>query len=529
MSGDDGTHDWDSGTGGRDLPGPRPGYYPAPRGGSAGGGGGGGGATGGTGTRHAVRTTPGGPPVTDRFPAPRKARRQRAVILVCSMLSVAVLLIASGTWALTSYINGHVGRVSAGTSGAPSTGPLNILVAGVDRRTGLTRAQQLKLHVGRVASSNSDTLMIMHIAADHRSVSVVSLPRDSWVSIPGHGMNKINAAFGLGGPKLMVRTVEASTGLTINSYAEVNFLGFVKVVDALGGVDICLPTSVDDPYSGLDLSQGKHHVDGITALEFARDRHSFALSDFQRISDQQQLMSSLLHEAISSGTLTNPVRLSDFLRATLSAIRVDNTLNVTSLADELRTVPPNKVTFTTVPISTMDYTTDTGQSAVLWDTTAARSLFSRIKADQPVSGKTPAPSRHAGHKQSGPTVKPGQVSLDIWNGTLISGLSASTGQQLTTAGFAVNRSGLTWATHDIAKTVIGYPPGKLAAARLLHKALPGAELQKVSSLKRLRVILGATGYTVSSLPGTGAAPSPSPPAAPGTPGQSQTAAQAACH
>src|SRR5262249_18235850 len=215
-------------------------------------------------------------------------------------------------------------------------------------------------------------------------------------------------------------------------YAEVNFLGFVKVVNALGGVDICLPTAVNDPYSGLDMSAGQHHVNGIQALMFARDRHSFALSDFQRISDQQQLLSSLLHEAISSGTLTNPVRLSDFLHATLSAIRVDQTLNVTGLADELRTVPPNKVTFTTVPIKNMNYTTPTGESAVLWDSAAAGTLFNRIKTDQPVTGKTPHPHR-SGHHSSRPRVKPGEVAVDIWNGTLISGLSAETGRQLATA------------------------------------------------------------------------------------------------
>jgi LCP family protein required for cell wall assembly len=519
MSGDDRVDSWDSASGGQDLPGPRPGYYPAPPG-----------SAGTVGTRHAARPGLAQQQLTARVSATRKARRQRAVIVVCTLLSVAVLLVATGTWALTSYINGHVDRVSAGTAGAPSTGPLNILVAGVDRRTGLTRQQQLQLHVGRVASSNSDTLMIMHVAADHRSVSVISLPRDSWVEIPGHGMNKINAAFGLGGAKLMVRTVQQDTGLTINTYAEINFLGFVKVVNALGGVDICLPTAVDDPYSGLNMPAGKHHVNGIQALMFARDRHSFALSDFQRIADQQQILSSLMHEAISSGTLTNPGRLSAFLGATLSAIRVDQNLNVTSLADELRTVPPDKVTFTTVPIENMNYTTPTGQSAVLWDSHAASTMFSRIKTDQPVSGKTPAPHRTgtgAGHHRAAPKVKPGDVAVDVWNGTLISGLSAATGRQLATAGFAVNRSGLTWTTHDIARTVIGYPPGRLSWARLLHKALPGAELQQVSSLRRLRVILGASGSTVSSLPGS--SPSPSPIAAPGSPGSSRTAAQAACH
>ena len=147
-----------------------------------------------------------------------------------------------------------------GYPGTPSSGPLNILVAGVDLRAGLSPAEQARLHVGHAISSNSDTMMIVHVPAHGGSVSVVSLPRDSWVDIPGHGMNKINAAFGIGGPKLMVRTVEQNTGLTINDYIEVNFPGFVKVVNALGGVNICLPFAVNDPDSGLHMSAGPHHV-----------------------------------------------------------------------------------------------------------------------------------------------------------------------------------------------------------------------------------------------------------------------------
>ena len=223
-------------------------------------------------------------------------------------MSALVLATSGGAWALTSYVTGHLGRLSAGTSGTPSSGPLNILVAGVDSRTGLTAQQQAELHVGHDVSTNSDTLMLVHVPADHSYVQVVSLPRDSWVNIPGHGMNKINAAIGLGGPKLMVSTVEAATGLAINDYVEVNFLGFVKVIDALGGVNICLPFAVDDAYSGLHLSAGVHHVDGITALEFARDRHSFAASDLARIDDQQQLMSTILSKAIEHRDAQRPVQ-----------------------------------------------------------------------------------------------------------------------------------------------------------------------------------------------------------------------------
>ena len=193
-----------------------------------------------------------------------RARHRRVLLLACGLMSLLILLFAGTAWGLATYANNAVGRIFAGTAGGIS-GPLNVLLAGVDLRAGLSPAQQRALHVGHTASFNSDTLMLIHISASRSSVTVVSLPRDSWVLIPGHGMDKINAAFGLGGPRLTVATVENATGLTINDFVEVNFLGFVKVIDALGGVNICLPQAVDDPDSGLHLAAGVHHVNGITA------------------------------------------------------------------------------------------------------------------------------------------------------------------------------------------------------------------------------------------------------------------------
>jgi LCP family protein required for cell wall assembly len=314
--------------------------------------------------------------------AGRKARQQRTLLTIFGALSALVLAASGGAWMLTSYVTDHIHRLNAGTSGTPSSGPLNILVAGVDIRAGLTRRQQLRLHVGRAVSHNSDTLMVVHIPANHSYVEVVSLPRDSWVNIPGHGMNKINAAFGLGGPRLMVRTVEAATGLTINDYAEVNFLGFVRIINAIGGVDICLPYAVDDPYSGLHMAAGAHHVDGITALEFARDRHSFAASDLSRIDDQQQLMATLLNHAVSAGTLSDPFRLRRLLSSVTAAIRVDDGFNITGLANELRGIRPGDVTFATVPLANLNYQTPDGQSAVQWDDSAAGRLFGQIRDDR---------------------------------------------------------------------------------------------------------------------------------------------------
>ncbi len=501
------------------VPGPRPGFYPAPVSGASRGS-----PADESEPRQPGARRRGSPAVAQqqlmaRISAGRRARQQRALAVVCAAMSALVLLVAGGGWALTSYVNSHVGRVDAGTAGTPSSGPLNILLAGVDLRSGLSRAEQLRLHVGRAVSSNSDTMMIVHVRADHSSVSVVSLPRDSWVRIPGHGMNKINSAFGLGGPKLMVRTVEQDTGLTINDYVEVNFPGFVKVVNALGGVNICLPFAVNDSYSGLHMSAGMHHVHGITALKFVRDRHSFALSDLARISDQQQLLASLLSEAVSSGTLANPIRLSSFLSAATAAVKVDQRLSITSLADQLRGISPSHVTFTTVPLANTNYTTPTGQSAVLWDSSAAAKLFASLKADKPPVQKAP----QRGHQVTRrPGLKRSQVSVDVYNGTMIGGLSAGTGAQLGQLGFKVHGAGLSWSSSSVTQTTIQYPAGMRAAARLVRKVLPGATLRQASGLARIRIVLGVNGHQITARPAGSAAHGSSPP------GQRKTAAQAAC-
>ena len=436
------------------------------------------------------------------------------VLLGGCVMSSLVLLFSAVAWGLASYANGAVGRIFAGTAGGLN-GPLNIVLAGVDLRTGLTPAQQRVLHVGDVPSSNSDTLMLIHISGDRSSVTVVSLPRDSWVFIPGHGMNKINAAFGLGGPRLTVATVERATGLTVNDFIEVNFLGFVKVIDALGGVNICLPQPVDDSYSGLHLSAGLHHVNGVTALKYARDRHSFAASDLARITDQQSLVASLLQEAVSSGTLANPLRLSRFLAVVPGVIKVDQNLDLTGLADQLRGITPAEVRFLTVPLANTNYLTPAGESAVLWNTAAAGRLFGALQADQPISSR-PAGTARA----SKPRLHPSQVTVDVYNGTLIGGLSASTGVALSALGFQVH-SGLNWPAHDITRSLIEFPPGQRAGARLVRTALPGAALTQTRGLPRIRIVLGTADHTVS---GGGAAPA----TAASTSTGSRSGAQAAC-
>jgi len=443
----------------------------------------------------------------------RKARRQRLQLVVLGLASSLTLFLAGGSWVLTNYVSNSVGRVNAGTSGTPSSGPVNILVAGVDTRGGLSRRDEIKLHVGSAISTNSDTLMVVHIPASHNSVQVVSLPRDSWVDIPGHGMNKINAAFGLGGPTLMVRTVEQATGLPIDDYVEVNFLGFVKVINAVGGVNICLPFAVNDHDSGLHLSAGRHHVNGVTALAFARDRHSFALSDLARISDQQQLLASLLAQATNSGLLANPVRLHDFLSSITSAVKVDRGFNLLQIADELRGLREQNVTFATVPLASVNYQTPTGESAVLWNKAAAAAMFAKLKNDAGL------PARHRARKH--PMLSRAQVSVDIYNGTKTRRKPARTGRRLAALGFTVHKDGLNWPHHTVTRTVIEYPPGHAAAAALVRKVLPGASTRAVTGLVRIRIVLGAAGDKVIGTPQPTVTQNPSS-------GQAHTAAQDAC-
>jgi LCP family protein required for cell wall assembly len=458
-----------------------------------------------------------------RISAGRKARQRRAVLMVVGAMSALVMLASGSAWALTSYVNDHLGRLNAGTAGTPSSGPLNIVVAGLDERTGLTARQQALLHVGRSqGETDTDTLMVVHVPADHRYVQVISLPRDSWVNIPGHGMNKINSALALGGPQLMVQTIQQATGLTINDYVEVNFLGFVKVIDALGGVNICLPFAVNDQYSGLDMSAGVHHVNGITALEYARDRHSFATSDLTRIQDQQQLISTALSQGIKSGLLANPVRLESFLSAASAAVRVDQGFNVVSLADELRGISSSDVTFTTVPLANTNYQTPSGESAVLWNSSAAAALFNSVKNDQAPGGHATAPAR----TRTAPGPRRSQVSLDVYNGTFIGGLSADTGDQLAALGFRVHRSGIDWPGQNLTQTVVQYPDGQQASAELVRQVLPGATLQQVKGLARVRVLLGVNGHAVTApAPSTSSTQSSSSSPA----SQQKTAAQDTCH
>ncbi|MFF0307494.1 LCP family protein [Streptosporangium sp. NPDC004379] len=442
-----------------------------------------------------------------------RARSRRRGLLVAGALSSLVLGGSGVMWALPNYAAGKIQAVDAGVAGSRSTGAMNILVVGVDRRDDLTRQQQNALKLGREAGQRTDTMMVVHLSEDHSRATVVSLPRDTWTTIPGKGDHKINAAYQLGGPKLAVRAVQTVTGLTINHYVEVNVLGFIDVVDALGGVSVCTPVPIDDPKTGLNLRPGTYSLPGAKALAYARTRAT-ARSDLDRIDRQQQVISALLHQALSGGTLTNPARLVSFVDSTLGTLRVDDALrgDLLGLARQLKDVSTDDVAFATVPLADVDYRTPTGESAVLWDKDAAGELFRRIAADEPLVGPSkpasPAsPSASASataatSPSSSPsstpsptagalTVPPSRISVRVLNGTTTTGLGARVRGELQRAGFTVPDAAGNTPEKDHDRTVVRYGPGREDSARTVAAALHGAETRQVDDLGgRVEVVIG---------------------------------------
>ncbi|MFC0864962.1 LCP family protein [Sphaerimonospora cavernae] len=476
--------------------------------------------------------------------AARRARQKRTnlrSVIISGTLSGVVLIGSGGLWLASGYAAKQIQSVDAGTAGgAGPRGAMNILLVGVDKRDDLSRKQQNQLHLGREVGQRTDTMMVIHLSEDHERVTVVSLPRDTWTEIPGKGTHKINAAYQFGGARLAVRTVEQVTGLRINHYIEVNVLGFIDVVDSLGGVTVCTPVPIDDPKTRLTMQPGTHNLDGVNALAYARTRAT-ARSDLDRIDRQQQVISALLSKAISGGTLSNPARLTGMVGSALKAITVDKALadDLLGLANQLKSVSTDDVAFATVPLADVNYRTPTGESAVLWDKSAAQELFQRIAKDQPLIETSPKPSgtasasasaRPSGQPAPSPsptalTIAPERIAVRVLNGTTLTGLGARTKTALVAAGFQVPSTPGNTAKHDFASTVVRYPPGREDSARTVAAAFPGSELREQPDVSGIEVVLGQQHNTVKKVTvAPVAASSPTPTATP----SARTATQNIC-
>ena len=215
-----------------------------------------------------------------------------------ALLAFLVILIAVGGYALWVYFKtqGNVQGNIPDIEQADETKPFNVLLVGSDSREGLTEEEQLDLGAAAVGGERADTLILAHIDPDNDHIIMVQFPRDLWVPISGMGENKINSAL-LGGPEQLVRTMKDLTGLPMNKYVQVNIAGFRDLVDAIGGVDICIPEPIPfDPKTGIEVTEeevGIVHFDGDRAIRFVRSRN-FTTGDFERIQNQQKFLAAAI-------------------------------------------------------------------------------------------------------------------------------------------------------------------------------------------------------------------------------------------
>jgi len=292
-------------------------------------------------------------------------------ILIGLLVLWLAFLVAVPIWAWS-----RVDKVDAEPTGdrLPDQPGTTYLVVGSDSREGLDQAERQELSTGSAEGGRTDTIMLLHTGDG--APLLMSIPRDSLVDIPGQGNTKINAAYALGGPELLVRTIEQNTGIRVDDYIEIGFGGFVNVVDAVGGVDICPEQSITDRKAGLDIKKGCQAVGGITALGYARSRQTFASSDIQRVQNQREVVGAIADKAASPWSVLNPARYVSLADAGSSSLRIGDNVGPLSLvrfAWALGSVTGGGGRTCTVPISDL---------AVHWDDERASALFDLIAEDR---------------------------------------------------------------------------------------------------------------------------------------------------
>ncbi|XVX19335.1 LCP family protein [Actinomycetota bacterium] len=321
-------------------------------------------------------------------PSDSRFRRRRWVAIIATL----ALLWALFTVGAVFNAWGNVKKVPATASGErPSGGKgRNVLMVGSDSRGSLTAEEIKELGTGSrktAEGARTDSIMVLHLPEGSGKPVLISFPRDSYVPIPGHGSNKINAAYAIGGAPLLASTIEQTTGLRIDGYTEIGFGGFAKVVDAVGGVEMCLKAPMKDAKAHIDLKAGCQELDGKTALGYVRARYSDPEGDLGRAKRQRQFLGALIDKVASPVNVVFPWRAASLGGAMGDAIAVgedDSMMDAARAMWGLKKVSGGGGYSVTVPVTSTNLQTPAG-SAVKWDTEAAKALFAQINNDEPLS------------------------------------------------------------------------------------------------------------------------------------------------
>jgi len=313
-------------------------------------------------------------------------------------LAICALVLLVGVVGTGFYVQhrleGQLGRIDNAFTGLtdrpskPTTGTaaraVNILLMGTDRRSDVkTTGTEAGADEWVPGLQRSDTLMVLHIDGDRRGATVISLPRDSWVDVPGYGMNKINAAFSFAGPSLAVATVEGLTNVRIDHLATIDWEGFRELTDALGGVTVVVPETVTDSARNITWTKGEHTLDGEQALKYVGQRYGLPGGDLDRTRRQQYFLRTLMAQSIRDGMLTNPWKIYSFLDTLTRNMSVDSgwsTGDMRGLILSLRGLRADDLNFLNAPVR--GFGREGAQSVVYLDEVANESLWRAVRDDR---------------------------------------------------------------------------------------------------------------------------------------------------
>ncbi|MDQ0379412.1 LCP family protein required for cell wall assembly [Amycolatopsis thermophila] len=429
------------------------------------------------------------PQARRRPPPPRKPHRNhRGAKIAVGLVSLLVMSLTGYSWAAMQGLVNGLTTTDVIDANQPADGARDILLVGMDSRTDaqgnpLPEDLLAQLRAGVAdGEENTDTLIMVHIPNDGSKAVAISLPRDSYVSIPGFGQHKINSAYARAkaaerkklqdegetdaktievqsnqaGAKTLIQTVEKLTGSNIDNYASVNLLGFSEITKAIGGVDVCLKDDVNDPYSGAKFTKGQHTISGVEALEFVRQRHGLPRGDLDRVVRQQVFMAGMARKVLSAGTLADPGKLSSLTDAIKKSVVLNQGWDILAFAQQLKGLTGGQLEFHTIPVVNMDYSTPEDGQAIQVDPNQIRQFVQ----------STSAPAQAAQQADAGPAKS--ATTVDVRNGTGREGLASTVLQSLTSKGFT---GGETSNTTSRKATVVRYPAGGQAAAQQVADAL----------------------------------------------------------
>ncbi|HEY6279337.1 MAG TPA: LCP family protein [Streptosporangiaceae bacterium] len=461
--------------------------------------------------RQAHSTGPGGP-------GPRRPARP-AIAVWASVVVVAVLVggVLGGYLKYRSVWDSirRIAVTGLGKRPPKYTSALNLLVFGSGSVAGLTRREQLAWHVGsEQGDAVAETLMIVHISPGRHAVTVVNIPRDTVVPVygcasgsgggttwPGQqaslgSVEQIGDSLSYGGPSCLWKTVEHQTGIRIDHFIEMSYLGLVRLVNDIGGVDVCLPFRVDNVNSGLRLTAGAHHIGGVTFLEFWRTRENIGTgSDLQRIQRDDFLLAQVVKGIEHSGLLSNPVKLVQVVSGTANTLTTDSGLTQSGMlqtAESLHGVSSKAVQLVTAP--NIPYPANLNW--VEFSQPQAHRLFRAIAHDAklPRAARLGRGTRQAHPATAAPTVPPSQVTVDVLNGSGTAGIAGSAAAALTGRGFHVAGTADA-ASFSYTKSVIEYASAaELPAVATLRQQIPSVTVRKNAGLASgtIDLIIGST-------------------------------------